>query len=79
MKVIYEVEVLFTNNESVLIIPYLLGDTYSTRLIIDSNHDHQFTSGNYINHILPEKIIDGAVQIKILSDWDTENKWKIAR
>ena len=56
---------------------YLLPGSYELKLIIDSNGDKKWTTGNYLNHLQPEKVIYYEKDITIRSNWDNEINWVI--
>ncbi|HEY1038714.1 MAG TPA: Ig-like domain-containing protein [Bacteroidia bacterium] len=57
----------------------VIPDTYTIRLVLDTNNDKAFTAGDYLNKIQPEKIMMYAQPIKIISDWDIEQKWELGQ
>jgi hypothetical protein len=52
----------------------LLPGTYQIRAIIDQNNNNKWDSGDYFNHLLPEKIIYFPTPIIIRAKWDIEEK-----
>lgn len=56
---------------------YLNPGAYQLKLIIDNNSDKKWTTGNYLNHTQPEKVIYYEKEIIIKSNWDNEINWVI--
>ncbi len=52
-------------------------DTYSLKLICDTNADGRYTPGTYINKTRSEKVYNYNQPIKILADWEAEIEWKL--
>jgi hypothetical protein len=50
---------------------------YSIRLIKDDNEDMEWTTGNLLKQIAPEKIYYYSKPIKILADWEMNVDWKV--
>ncbi|HEY4799943.1 MAG TPA: Ig-like domain-containing protein [Bacteroidia bacterium] len=56
---------------------YLAPGKYKLRIICDDNDDGKWTTGNYLMHQQPEKIIFYPKAITIRSNWDLELEWKL--
>ena len=56
---------------------YLSPGVYSLKLIIDSNGDKKWNTGNYLEGLQPEKVIIYNKEIKIRANWDNDIKWTI--
>ena len=56
---------------------YLSPGVYSIKLIIDSNGDKKWSTGNYLEGLQPEKVIIYNKEIKIRANWDNDIKWII--
>jgi len=56
---------------------YLPAGVYSLKLIIDSNGDKKWNTGNYLEGLQPEKVIIYNKEIKIRANWDNDIKWTI--
>ena len=52
-------------------------DTYYARLVIDSNDNGVWDTGNYANHIQPEEVYYYPKAIKLRKNWDVEQQWGI--
>lgn len=57
--------------------PYLAPGAYQLKLIIDSNSDKKWTTGNYLEGTQPEKVIFYEKDITIRANWDNEIIWLI--
>lgn len=55
---------------------YLNPGKYKARLIFDSNNNLRWDTGDYLNHVQPEKIIIYKDPIEIRAHWDLEADWK---
>ncbi|PJA06254.1 MAG: hypothetical protein COX70_09825 [Flavobacteriales bacterium CG_4_10_14_0_2_um_filter_32_8] len=56
---------------------YLLPGAYQLKLIIDNNEDTKWNTGNYLNHLQPEKVIFYEKDILIKANWDNDINWII--
>lgn len=56
---------------------YLSPGVYSLKLIIDSNGNKKWNTGNYLEGLQPEKAIIYNKEIKIRANWDNDIKWTI--
>ncbi|MGM0497998.1 MAG: Ig-like domain-containing protein [Bacteroidota bacterium] len=56
---------------------YLEPGEYSIRLIIDENGNKEWDTGDYLNHIQPEKVSFYPEKIEIRSNWELELKWDV--
>lgn len=56
---------------------YLLPGNYQLKLIIDSNGDKKWNTGNYLEGLQPEKVIYYEKEIKIRANWDNDIIWTI--
>jgi len=56
---------------------YLSAGIYSLKLIIDTNGDKKWSTGNYLEGLQPERVIIYNKEIKIRSNWDNDIKWTI--
>jgi hypothetical protein len=68
------VEEQFTNTDKDIKWVNLLPGTFQIRAIIDQNNNRKWDTGDYFNHVLPEKIIYFATPIIIRAKWDIEEK-----
>ena len=51
--------------------------TYYLRLIIDSNGNGKWDTGNYLNHIQPEEVYYYPKSLKLRRNWDLDENWNI--
>lgn len=56
---------------------YLLPGNYGLKLIIDQNNDQEWSTGNYIEGVQPEKVIFYEKDITIKANWDNDITWTI--
>ena len=56
---------------------YLEPGEYSIRLILDENGNKEWDTGDYLNHIQPEKVIFYPEIVEIRSNWEVELKWDV--
>lgn len=63
--------------ESKIAYQYLLPGAYQLKLIIDNNEDTKWNTGNYLNHLQPEKVIFYEKDIVIKANWDNDINWII--
>ncbi|PCJ28553.1 MAG: hypothetical protein COA97_01005 [Flavobacteriales bacterium] len=56
---------------------YLLPGNYELKLIIDSNNDKKWNTGNYLENLQPEKVIYYEKEIKIRANWDNDISWTV--
>ena len=55
----------------------ILPASYEMRLIVDSNQDGKWTTGNYFENILPEKVYYYPEIINLRANWELEVDWEI--
>ena len=68
---------IINKGESKIDYQYLLPGTYQLKLIIDNNTDSKWNTGNYLNHLQPEKVIFYEKDIVIKANWDNDINWII--
>ena len=56
---------------------YLEPGEYSIRLILDENGNKEWDTGDYLNHIQPEKVTFYPEIVEIRSNWELELKWDV--
>lgn len=56
---------------------YLSSGNYKLTLIVDNNANKKWDTGNYLNHLQPEKLIKYTEVITIRSNWDNDLIWNI--
>jgi uncharacterized protein (DUF2141 family) len=56
---------------------YIKPDTYYVRLFIDENDNGKWDTGNYKEHIKPEKVYYYPYDIELRAFWDVEEIWDI--
>jgi hypothetical protein len=61
--------------------PYALNDIvpgkYQLKYIADSNEDGKWNTGNWVEKLQPEKVINYTTEITIRSNWDLELEWNL--
>ena len=58
-------------------IKYLLPGTYKARIIMDSNVNKKWDTGDYFKKLQPEKVLYFHEDVIIRANWDTEYFWNI--
>ena len=56
---------------------YLKPGPYKLKLIIDTDNNKQWSTGNYLKGLQPEKVIFYEKAIKIKANWDNDINWTI--
>lgn len=67
----------FEINEKTFTVPYLKPGEYQVKLIVDSNNNKKWDTGNYQNNLQPERVVLYEDKITIQENWDNEIKWNI--
>ena len=52
-------------------------NTYYLRLIIDSNGNGKWDTGNYLNHLQPEEVYYYPKKLRLRANWDLDEDWNI--
>lgn len=55
----------------------LLPHTYYLRLVLDTNDNGMWDTGNYLNHLQPEEVYYYPKRLKVRKNWDIEENWDI--
>lgn len=71
------VEEFFNVNTKTFNINYLKPGEYQIKLIVDSNNNKKWDTGNYQLNLQPEKVIFYQDKIIIRENWDNEIQWNI--
>lgn len=58
-------------------VPNVLPGTYYLRLILDTDGDGEWDTGNYLKHIQPEEVYYFPKRLKLRKNWDVEESWDI--
>jgi hypothetical protein len=58
---------------------YLNPGDYKLKLIVDNNNNKKWDTGNYLEHLQPEKVIYYEKEIKIRANWDNDIIWTIIK
>ena len=58
---------------------FLQPGDYQLKVIVDSNKNGKWDTGDYYNKIKPEKVVIYPQAINVRSNWDQELDWKISR
>ncbi len=59
-----------TQTGSNFVLPFLSPDKYTVRVVIDTNKNNRWDTGNYLQHIQPEQSIEPDKVIEIRANWD---------
>lgn len=65
-------------DNNVISYEYLNPGKYELKLIIDSNKNGKWDTGNYSEKVQPEKTLFFSTLIEIRANWDLEQEWKTA-
>ena len=57
---------------------YLLPLGYRLKIIVDENGNGKWDTGNYLQHLQPEKVFYNPATINVRANWDIETDWMIA-
>lgn len=71
------VQEFFDKDSKNFSVPYLLPGEYQIKLIIDSNTNKKWGTGNYELNLQPERVAIYKDKITIRENWDNEIKWNI--
>ena len=71
------VKQVFLNGTATENFEYLNPGNYQLKLIVDTNKDAKWTTGNYLEGIQPEKVIFYDKEITIKANWDNDISWVI--
>jgi hypothetical protein len=71
------VEEFFAINTKTFNVAYLKPGEYQIKLIVDSNTNKKWDTGNYQLNLQPEKVIFYQDKITIRENWDNEIQWNI--
>jgi uncharacterized protein (DUF2141 family) len=71
-KILYE---KYANKSGKIVFDYLQPKNYTLKLIYDTNGDHQWTTGDYLNKRQPEKVVFYKDKINVRSNWDIDISW----
>lgn len=64
-------------NDSSISFEHLKPGKYRLKCILDENNNGKWDTGDYLNKVMPEKIILFKEEISIRSNWDKEITWNI--
>ena len=59
-----------TQTGSNFVLPYLTPGKYKLRIVVDSNKNNHWDTGNYLQHLQPEQSIEPGKVIEIRANWD---------
>ena len=69
-------KVSYSGNETITY-NYLTPGSYSLKLIVDENKNRRWDTGNYLEHLQPERVIFYTKDINIRANWDNEVIWNV--
>jgi hypothetical protein len=55
----------------------ILPGAYTIRILIDTNKDSNWNTGDYFKHLQPEKYLFYTKEILVKPNWDNELEWKL--
>ncbi len=59
-----------TQSSSDFVLPYLTPGKYTLRIVVDTNKNNRWDTGNYLQHLQPEQSIETGKMIEIRANWD---------
>jgi len=65
------------NKPDKIIIDYLPPDKYTLKVIVDSNKNGKWDTGNFLMHRQPETVFFYKMPVDLRSNWDYEVNWEI--
>ncbi len=63
--------------EGAVLFSYLTPGTYYSRLVIDSNENGIFDTGNYAKKLQPEMVYYNPNEFALKANWDVEQSWNV--
>jgi hypothetical protein len=66
---------LFTNEQYTVVVPFLVPGIYKLKVIIDSDQNGKWTTGNLIEKKIPEAVYFFPVDQNIRANWENEIDW----
>jgi len=80
-QIINEQEIVYRTStvgkDSVLVFENLLPKQYRLKVIEDANKNERWDTGNYLKHVLPERVVYYPELVIIRSNWDVDVKWDL--
>ncbi len=70
-------EELFSKNSTTFNYVNLMPDEYKIKLLLDENNNKTWDSGNYYQHLQPEKIIFYEKPLTVRANWEMEIQWNV--
>lgn len=67
-----DVKTIFPDKDGTYVIKYVKQGKYSFRSVADGNGNKKWDTGNYLNHIQPEKVVYLKKNIQVRENWDFE-------
>jgi len=64
-------------NDTTLRFEYLQPRIYKLKLIDDANSNGQWDTGNYLQHLKPEKTLYYGTDINVRANWDVDISWNL--
>lgn len=65
---------LSESNEKTVYFKNIIPGTYKTRIVFDDDDNKEWTTGNYLKQIQPERIEIFEKELKVISDWEIEEE-----
>jgi hypothetical protein len=70
-------EEFFSKNNTTFSYTNLMPDEYKIKLLLDENNNKIWDSGNYYQHLQPEKIIYYEKPLTVRANWEMEIQWNV--
>lgn len=71
------VEEAYTGESGPIKFAFIAPATYTIKAILDSNGNHRWDTGDYLNKSQPETVFFFPKAIEIRGNWDVEEEWKL--
>ncbi len=65
------------SEDGIIIIEYLDPNAYKLKLILDTNNNGRWDTGDYIKNIPPEKVYYFKNTLNVRANWDIEENWEL--
>jgi hypothetical protein len=57
---------------------FLLPMSYRLKIIVDSNANGKWDTGNYLQHLQPERVFYNPTSVNVRANWDIETDWNVS-
>lgn len=74
-EVVYRQEII--TGTQTLNFEYVLPHKYKLKIILDTNGNGKWDTGNYPQHVQPERVIYDPEEVNVRSNWDLDLEWNV--